>query len=378
MPLEKWNALFVSFFAQFSFLFALQSVPPLLPTLIKEFGLRYTAASSLMWLVALPGVLLAMLGGSLTEKYGVKPLAIIGSAIMTLSSALCFFSASVASLQIGRLFLGVGGAMVVVSVPVLILQWFEKAELGTAMGVFGLTMPVAVVASFNTQAIIANDYGWRTAFLVATVVNALSLGFCVLATERRTASNGKNSLTSLRSLNIWMLGGVWMLFNMAAVGYSTWGKTIFTGYGLPAGTADLLASTLMLGTLATPLTGLISDRVGGRRRPFIILASLAMFLLFPAFAFVHARFLILVGLTLGLLIAFLPPSVFALPEEILGEGKGAIGWGVLSAFMNLGFILGPLSLGYVLDSSSGTSMVFFSLSLFGLAALILAILLKSR
>jgi len=260
MPSEKWDALFVSFFAQFSFLFALQSVPPLLPTLIKEFGLRYAAASSLMWLVALPGVLLAMLGGSLTEKYGVKPLAIIGTAVMTVSSALCFFSTTVAFLQIGRLFLGVGGAMVVVSVPVLIIQWFEKAELGTAMGIFGLTMPVAVVASFNTQAILANDYGWRTAFLVAGIVNALSLGFCVLITERRTTSSGKDSLASLRNFNIWILGGVWMLFNMAVVGYSTWGKTIFMGYGLPPGTSDLLASTLMLGTLATPMTGLISDR----------------------------------------------------------------------------------------------------------------------
>lgn len=378
MPREKWNALFVSFFAQFSFLFALQSVPPLLPTLIKEFGLRYAAASSLMWLVALPGVLLAMLGGSLTEKYGVKPLAITGTAIMTASSALCYLSTSVAFLQFGRLILGVGGAMVVVSVPVLILQWFEKAELGTAMGVFGLTMPVAVVVSFNTQAILANDYGWRTAFLVASVVNAISLAFCMIVTERRTTSNVKNSLASLRNVNIWILGAVWALFNMAAVGYSIWAKTIFTSYGLPAWMPDFLASTLMLGTLATPLTGLISDRVGGRRRPFIILTSLAMSLLFPAFAYVHADFLVVLGLALGLLVAFLPPSVFALPEEILGKGKGAVGWGVLSAAMNLGFILGPLSLGYVLDSSSGTSMVFFSLSLFAFAALILAILLKSR
>jgi nitrate/nitrite transporter NarK len=269
--------------------------------------------------------------------------------------------------------------MVVVSVPVLILQWFEKAELGTAMGVFGLTMPVAVVVSFNSQGILANGYGWRAAFLVAGIVNALSLAFCVLVTkERRTTSNEKNSLASLRNVNIWMLGAIWAFFNMAVVGYSTWGKTIFTGYGLPAGMPDLLASTLMLGTLATPLTGLISDRVGGRRRPFIILATLAMSLLFPAFAYVQAGFLVLLGLALGLLVAFLPPSVFALPEEILGEGRGAVGWGVLSAFMNLGFILGPLSLGYVLDSSGGTSTVFFSLSLFALAALILAILLKSR
>jgi len=377
MSLKKWVALFVGFFAQFSFLFALQSIPPLLPTLIKEFELGYTDASSLMWLVALPGVLLAMLGGSLTEKWGAKPLAIAGTAIMTVSSALCFLSTSIVFLQISRLILGIGGTMVVVSAPVLILQWFEKTELGTAMGVFGLTMPVAVVASFNSQGILANDYGWRTAFLFAGVLNALSLAFCALVAERRTPPNEKISFAPLKNANIWLLGAIWALFNMAVVGYSTWGPTIFTGYGLSAGMPDFLASAVMLGTLATPLTGLISDRVR-RRRFFIILATSAMVLLFPAFPYVQTGFLAVIGLMLGLLVAFLPPAVFALPEEIIGKGNGALGWGVLSTFMNLGFILGPLLLGYVLDISSGAPMAFFSLSLFAFVALVFAVLLKSR
>jgi hypothetical protein len=70
--------------------------------------------------------------------------------------------------------------------------------------------------------------------------------------------------------------------------------------------------------------------------------------------------------------------VFSLPEEILGKGRGVLGWGVLSTFMNLGFILGPLSLGYVLDTSTSTTTVFFSLSAFALTALFMAIPLKSN
>jgi predicted MFS family arabinose efflux permease len=70
--------------------------------------------------------------------------------------------------------------------------------------------------------------------------------------------------------------------------------------------------------------------------------------------------------------------LFALPDAILGEGKGVLGWGVLNTFMNLGFILGPLSVGYVLDNAQSTSIVFYALSLFALMALLLALLLKSR
>jgi MFS family permease len=378
MRLEKRDTLLVSFFSQFSYLFALQTIPPILPTLIKEFGLRFTIASSLMWLVALPGLLLAILGGLLTEKYGVKRLSIAGTAVMTASSALSFFSTSIPFLQICRLLLGIGGALVIVSAPALIFQWFEKRELGIAMGIFGLTMPLATVVSFNSQVVIANGYGWRAAFQVTTVVNILAFALCLLlAKERSTISSGKTSgLAPLRKVNIWILGVIWAFFNMAVVGYSTWGKTIFTGHGLPAGMPDLLASMIMLGTLTTPLTGFISDRLGGRRR-FIILATVAMFLTFPLFPFVEPEFLVVLGLILGLLVAFLPPALFALPEEILGAGKAALGWGVLSTFMNLGFILGPLSVGYVLDTSNSTSAAFFLLSFFALTALFMALVLRS-
>jgi MFS family permease len=377
MRSEKRDALVVSFFSQFSYLFALQAVPPLLPSLINQFGLGFTVASTLMWFVALPGFLLAILGGFLTERYGVKPLCVAGTAIVAASSALCSFSTSIDLLQISRIFLGIGGALVVVSVPSLIFQWFERSELGAAMGISGLTMPVATVLSFNSLGLLAAKYSWRAAFLLTAVINILAVVLCaVLTRERSSLSYEKVSLAPLRKVNIWILGGIWGFFNMAAVGYSTWGKTIFIGYGLPAGISDLLASMFMLGVLMMPLTGFISDR-SGERKFFIIMASVSMFLIFPLFPYVEKRLLVGLALVLGLSAAFLPPALFALPEEILGAGEGGLGWGVLNTFTNLGAILGPLLVGYALDAAKTTSMAFFLLSFFALSALLMALFLKS-
>jgi len=83
------------------------------------------------------------------------------------------------------------------------------------------------------------------------------------------------------------------------------------------------------------------------------------------------------ALALGLFAAFLPPALFALPEEILGVAEGGLGWGVLNTFTNLGAILGPLLVGYVLDVAKTTSMAFFLLSFFALSALLMAFFLKS-
>ena len=300
---------------------------------------------------------------------------------MTAGSLLCSASGSVTFLEFSRFLLGIGGAMVLVSAPILIFQWFEESELGSAMGVYGLNMPLGTIAAFNTVGFVSQRLGWRTSLLLTTVVNASALLCCVLLIkEKRIASTqGAQGFSSnLRRAHIWILGFIWCLFNMAQIGYSTWGKTIFMTYGLSGGSSDLLASLLIAGSLATPLTGFISDRWAGHRRFFILIAAISMTLMFPLFPYVGVGALTYVALILGLLAAFLPPAVFALPEEILGVGNEGVGWGVLNTFQNLAIIVGPLTAGYALDVAKSASPIFFLLTIFALLSLILAILLKSR
>ena len=374
-------SLFVSVFSSISFLFSLQAIPPLLPTLIGEFALTYAVASSLVWLAALPGVLLSILGGVLTGRFGVKRFAVVGAAIMTVGSLLCSASESVIFLQFARFLLGIGGAMVMVSAPILIFQWFEESELGSAMGIYGLNMPVATIAAFNTVGFLSQKVGWRTSLLLTTAMNASTLLCCVLLIrEKKIVSRQRTRRLSsnLRRAHIWILGFIWCLFNMAQIGYSTWGKTMFMTYGFSGHASDLLASLLIAGSLATPLTGFISDRWAGHRRIFILIAAISMAFIFPIFPYIGVGTFAYVALILGLLAAFLPPAVFALPEEILGPGNEGVGWGVLNTFQNSAIILGPLTAGYALDVSKSPSLIFFLLAIFALLSLILAILLRSK
>jgi MFS family permease len=373
--------LFVAVFSSVAFLFSTQSIPPLLPTLIGEFGLTHTSASSLVWLAALPGVFLSILGGLLTGRFGVKRLAVLGAAIMTAGSLLCSTAGSVVFLQFSRFFLGIGGAMVLVSAPVLICEWFGERELGSAMGFYGLNMPVGTIAAFIILGFVSQKLGWRTSLLVTSVVDALALLCCVLfLKEKKSVSKQSTGGFSvhLRNSGIWILGLIWCLFNMAQIGYSTWGKTIFLTYGLSAGSSDLVASLLIAGSLATPLTGFISDRWAGHRTFFIVIAAVSMTAMFPLFPYVGVSSVGYLALILGLLAAFLPPAVFALPETILGAGNESVGWGVLNTFQNSAIIIGPLSAGYALDVLGSTSPIFFLFAFFALLSSILAILLRSR
>jgi MFS family permease len=92
-------------------------------------------------------------------------------------------------------------------------------------------------------------------------------------------------------------------------------------YGLSGGFFDLVASSLIAGSFATPLTGFFSDRWAGHRRLLILIALVSMMLILPLFPYVGVGALAYLALILGLLVAFLPPAVFALPEKILGAGN---------------------------------------------------------
>ena len=78
------RALLVSFLTRFSFIFSLQAIPPILPILIEEFSLTFTMASTLVWLVAVPGILISIIGGLLVnvsnEKF-VLPLSSITTTV---------------------------------------------------------------------------------------------------------------------------------------------------------------------------------------------------------------------------------------------------------------------------------------------------------
>jgi predicted MFS family arabinose efflux permease len=375
----RWLILLSSFLSTFSFLFSLQSFPPILPDLVHEFGIGYGSASSLMWLVALPGIFLSILGGIMVARYGVKRTCILGLGIVTGSSVLSVISNSYSLLQFSRLVLGIGGALVFVSSPVLIFQWFERSELGIAMGIFGLNMPLATVISFNVLSTVALMSSWRNMILLATTVNASILLICIFSIREKGhyTPSERSTFKPLGNWNIWILGAVWGFFNMAAIGYTTWGKTIFMLFkDLSFGFSDFLASLLMFGALITPLTGFISDRTKVRRS-LILVSSLVMFAIFLVFPLVNKSLYLPLALILGLSAAFLPPAVFALPEEILGVGKGAVGFGVLNTCLNTGIALGPLFVGYTLDLTHNEIFTFLVMSAFMFISLVLALSLKS-
>jgi MFS family permease len=345
------------FLAPFSFLFSMQAAPPLFPAIIKDFNLSHAEVAGIMLFVALPAVFLSIPGGFLTDRYGNKRLAI---------------------LQAGRAIVGIGGALLFSAAPPLIFQWFSGRGLGLAMGIWALNMPLATVLSFNLLGRVELAYDWRVGFWIATILAAIILVlFTVLAEEKRSAHAGF-SMAALKKGNIWVLAFIWGTFNMAAISLTSWGKTLFMDFkGIPPLEADFLASLLMLLAFAAPLTGYLAGRLG-RRRPLILLAMLGVMVSLALVPSVGGALLVLLLVVLGLFAALAPPSIFALPPELIGHENAGLGFGVLNTGLNVGVVLGPLIVGWALDMTHSEVVVFSLMSFFAALSALLAYLLKAR
>jgi MFS family permease len=272
-------------------------------------------------------------------------------------------------MQVSRAIIGVGGALAVVSSSTLLFQWFEKSKLGFAMGIFGFCMPAATAAAFNSLGFFANIYGWRFSIMITIIVYVAAFFVCItLAKENRDKIAQSFSSEPLKNNEIWILGLSWALFNMAALAYTTWGKTIFIKYyDLNEGLSDLLASMLMFGAFMQPLTGLISDKLGDRKR-LIFYSCLSIFFIFLVFPYFPRSYFFPTAFILGLCVSFVPPAAFALAGRIVGSERGALGFGVMNTFLNLAIIFGPLGAGYILDVTDNNYHSFLFMAVLSLMA----------
>ncbi|MCP8304036.1 MAG: MFS transporter [archaeon] len=377
---RHWTMLIVAFLAAFSFLFSMQAIPPVLPSIMSEYDISHTVASSLMFLVALPAIFISVLGGIFTSKYGVKMVGLVGLALISIGGLLSI-NPSFLALEIGRLVIGIGGALVMTASPALLSQWFPHEKMAFGMGIFGLNMPLATILSFNLLGKVGTDLGWRSSLLITLIISVIGLLIWMFLTKERRAPDRTNTgspFSGLKSRQIWILGLIWATFNMAAISFTTWGPKLFENLWEATPTsANFLASLLMIGALFTPLTGHLSDRSRRRRLPIIssALGVAASFFLIP---FTSGGGLVLVLLFLGLAAAFITPSVFALPLEMLDERSVSLGFGILNTCLNVGIVVGPLLVGFVIDSTYSKIAIFSVMMVFAIASTLLGFALKSK
>ena len=377
----KWATLFASFLAFVAYAFGFQVVPPLMTAIVQEFGVSNAEAGLLMSFVLLPGIILSIPVSIAMERYGARVTGGIALICVVISSFMTATSSSFTALLIARLILGIGGSLILIVTPAIVPQWFSMEELGRAMGIFTISMPIATIVAFPTAGTLAVTYGWRSAFYVSLAIGVVAtIVYVLIIRDGPMASRGSLSgLSAFKNAEVWKVGIIWLFFNGAILSFNTWAPTLLTTYkGFTPVEASFYASLLSwISLFAVPIYGTLSDRIG-KRKVFIVAGAALLCLTEVAAAYSSGIILIAGIVAIGLVSAMMPGNIQTLPSEILGPSKAGVGFAVLGICGNIGIAATQPLAGVILDSTGSYSLSILSMALFAALCLGSALLVKVK
>ena len=277
MASNRWRILAVLFLARTAMGFQFQSVASVSPFLIDELAIDYAMLGTLIGLYMLPGILFALPGGVLGQRFGDKHVVLAGLVMMVLGGALVGIADDYATAVLGRTLSGCGGVLLNILLAKMTMDWFARRELVLAMAILVNSWPFGIALALVSQSAAAVAFGWPVV-LYGTAVLAL-VSFALIAVGYRPPPDLAAPVQTtgrLFALGRAEFGGVslaavaWTLYNVGLILIVSFGPTFLTARGLPLEEAAWMVSLgTWLGIGTVPLGGYLAQRWG---RPNLVMA----------------------------------------------------------------------------------------------------------
>jgi MFS family permease len=363
----RWLMLAVIFLTRTSMGFQFQSIAALTPFVVPAFELSYAQVGLLMGLFMLPGVIIALPGGLLGQRFGSLRVVIAGLGLMIVGGMIVSYSGGLHSAALGRSIGGVGGVLVNIMLARMVAGWFRKRELQTAMGLMLSAWPFGMALALVILGPLAAATSWRIAEYVTVVAAGLALALIALAYKEAPAEPGApadGASTEAAKFHLGVPGRVWALAVSAGIGWAllnasvivvaSFAPSFLMSRGASVGEAGgITGLALWISIISVPLGGLVADRLK-KPRLLIVMGCVATALTiacaarapWPALWLVASG--ILLGLPPGIMMALLPRAVR--PEHL------ATALGVFYALFYLGMAVSQTIAGALRDITGDPAM----------------------
>jgi MFS family permease len=371
---NRWGILAVLFTVRGTIAFQFQSVAAIAPLLTSQLGASLADVGVLIGLYFAPGVVLALPGGAIGQRFGDKRTA-LGALLLMLGGSVMMAATDSWNIQIaGRLVTGAGAVMLSVQVTKMLTDWFAGKEIATAMAILVNSWPLGIAVCLLALPWLGTNYGVSAAQLGVSAF--IACAFVLLAILYRppidvavtsTATAGR--LDRNATLAVIAAGLIWGLFNVGFAMIVSFGPSMLVEHGWSIAEAgSTISIVLWISVFSVPLGGLLADRTG--RPGAIIVASLivsaVLMVLLPRSGAV-VSIVVALGLTSGL-----PAGpIMSLPARVLAPQTRAIGMGVFFTMFFGCMMLGPV-VGGALAKWAGSTAAAFD---FGAAMILLCPLL---
>ena len=361
--------------------FGRMSYSLILPAMRDGLSLNYTQVGLIGTGNFIGYLSVALVGGFLASRFGVRRLVFFSLIIMGISLFATGLGNSFASAFILRMITGMGNGGAYVPIMALPAAWFAAGKRGLATGIapmgsgLGLTITGLILPPLMAT---HGQEGWRYAwFVLGCAVFLLSFVCYVLLRDNpaqkgltmyggQEPEKGGTRMTLLsvwkdvwREKELWKLGGVYFTYGFSYIIYLTFFVVYLTKeIGVSPRAAGAMFA--VLGSIAIfcgVLWGAISDAVGRRYGSMLAYLTLAVAYLLPAF-WQTMTGLYISAVFFGLAMSSLPVIMAAAVGDAVGGRLAPAGLGFITVFFGIGQALGPACAGLTKDATGSFTYAF--------------------
>jgi MFS family permease len=362
-PYIRWTVLVFLSLAMFGNYYPYDAVAPVADLLVQQLGFSDEQIGMLFSVYSIAAVLVLLAGGYVIDRYGTRRSIVVFALICLVAAIVTALSADIRVMLAGRFLLGIGSEPLIVAVTTALAKWFKGKELSFA---FGLNLTIArlgSVAADNSPTWARPLYtDWQQPLILAAGIAVLcvvgAIGYWVLETRaaerHQLAAQGETEKLQIRDLYqfdraYWYIVGLCVVFYSAIFPFRAFAiKYFMEAHGATRELAGFLNSVLPLSAMAaTPLFGLLADRVGHRA----LLMVFGSLLLLPAFLVMgYADVSLFVPIAmLGVSFSLIPAVMWPSVAYIVAERRLGTAYALMTLCQQLGMAAVPWMIGRAND-----------------------------
>ncbi len=397
-PLYRWMVLIFLSLAMFGNYYVYDALSPLADVLKLQLGLSDSNIGLLQAIYSFPNIFTVVIGGVLIDRIGLRKSLMIFGVLCFIGPAITVASGHLWLMATGRLIFGMGAESLIVAVTAALARWFKGKELSFAFGINLTICRLGSFAALNSPTWARAAYAnWRWPFLIALGVSSLCVIGAIIYWVMEVHAEKVYRLGEVSTDKVvfadlfkfgtsyWLIVALCVTFYSAIFPFQTFAVKFFMeAHGTSREFGGFLSSTLTLfAMIATPLFGLMVDRVG-RRAILMMLGSLMLIPVYLMMAYTHINLyvpMIMMGVAFSLIPAVMWPSV----AYIVDQSKLGTAYGLMTMIQNIGLFGFNLLIGWAndlghasADNPGGYRLGMWIFSVLGFLGVFFAYLLHKR
>ena len=439
--LYRWAVLIFISVAMGGNYYIYDSINPLERIFIDKLGYSATAFGWLNSSYSVAAVATLLIGGIVIDRIGTKKALTFFAVLCLLGAALTAARGQAGVMIAGRTILGLGAESMIVTVTTALAKWFKGKELSFAFGINLTIARLASVAADNSPSWAnkafypngaAGEPSWQGPLLIAVGAGVLALVCSLIYWGLESRAEGRYELGQAGSVDklefgqifrfnrsYWFVVGLCFTFYSAIFPFRTFAIDFFTNKilavhsGIAASEAikqagfcnSLLPMTAMV---ATPLFGLMVDKIG-KRALFMMLGSALLMPVYLMMAYLTAAktvtfvlpwfsaghltlehftlpMLLLVTMSMmGIVFSLIPAVMWPSVAYIVDQSRLGTAYALMTLIQQIGFFIMNLLIGKAndyahagLDNPGGYALGMWIFSILGFVGMTFAILLRIR